>query len=554
MKVASKVAKLYFSRVIQGYTSKKKVKSPGGDFVVYEYSDRQISTRNKDKAERIEKLRHGIDGLRKQVKKDLKSDDEHTRDVALAIGLMDVTYERVGNDQSAKDGHFGVTGWKVKHLTMGKGKVTVKYVGKSGVDHEKVIDKAESVTAIKAAIKGKKPNDEVCGGVSAEDVNGYLKKFDVTAKDIRGYHANTEMQDRLKAVRAKGGKLPSDKKELAKKLKEEFKQALEETAEAVGHEPATLKSQYLVPGLEDEFLTNGKVSEKLTKKGSKTANYLSIPASFLAERGWEFGNAEWRDQGNLKGEALQSWLEKQLPKLSVPVDIEINKDGTMDFQDGHHRVRAAMLINSDVLVKVKRNKLDPNVWTEYLDRINKGFTYREINPDGENLNRRGIPSVDALKAGRHSGLRDSELFEFYVHFDGHQDSGKKTGVSGGAKGKSASILQGMRSEEQVHREKFISSGKNPYGTRCPICDLPARSSCRCKVGDKTCPNGHTWVRCPVHKTRIVFHQSTHDGSLILEYGTCWCNLGGDVYPPDDPAPVPPVTNLVSRYLAKRIVQ
>jgi tRNA nucleotidyltransferase/poly(A) polymerase/DNA topoisomerase IB len=257
-------------RVAARYKKKKTVKKQdGGEMTVYEYSDRQVAKRNKDKAERIEKLRHGIDGLRTQIKKDLKSEDEKTRNVALAIGLMDVTYERVGNEESAKDGHFGVTGWKVKHLTVGKGKVTVKYVGKSGVDHEKVIDKADSVAAIKAAIKGKKDNDEVCGGVSAEDVNAYLKKFDVTAKDIRGYHANSEMQDRLKAVRSKGGKLPSEEKEKAKKLKEEFKQALAETAEAVGHEPATLKSQYLVPGLEEEYLKDGKVSEKLTKKGSR---------------------------------------------------------------------------------------------------------------------------------------------------------------------------------------------------------------------------------------------------------------------------------------------
>jgi len=57
-------------------------------------------------------------------------------------------------------------------------------------------------------------------------VNAYLKPFDVTAKDIRGLHANREMQDRLRAVRKKGGKLPTDKKEKEKVLKAEFKTAL----------------------------------------------------------------------------------------------------------------------------------------------------------------------------------------------------------------------------------------------------------------------------------------------------------------------------------------
>ena len=44
----------------------------GDDMVVYEYSDRQIANRNKEKAERVDKLRKTIGDLRKQVRKDLK--------------------------------------------------------------------------------------------------------------------------------------------------------------------------------------------------------------------------------------------------------------------------------------------------------------------------------------------------------------------------------------------------------------------------------------------------------------------------------------------------
>jgi hypothetical protein len=81
----------------------------------------------------------------------------------------------------------------------------------------------------------------------------------VTAKDIRGLHANQAILQGLKAGRKKGGKLPDDPKEREKQLKAEFKKALEETADAVGHEAATLRSQYLVPSLEDEFLKNGTI-------------------------------------------------------------------------------------------------------------------------------------------------------------------------------------------------------------------------------------------------------------------------------------------------------
>ena len=254
------------------FTDKKKVKTQDGeDMTVYEYSEKHVENRHKEKAERIDKLRGSFDKLRTQYRKDLKSDDAKTRSTALAVGLMDVTYERVGNSTSAEEGHFGVTGWQKKHITFSGGKATIKYVGKSGVDHVKEVTDSAILTALKAATKGKKDNDKICEGedcsVGASDVNAYLKPFDISAKDIRGFHANSEMQDRLKAVRSKGGKLPTDKKEREKKLKAEFKEALEGTAEAVGHESATLRSQYLVPGLEDEYLKDGKVSESFKKKG-----------------------------------------------------------------------------------------------------------------------------------------------------------------------------------------------------------------------------------------------------------------------------------------------
>ena len=69
------------------------------------------------------------------------NDKEKRWYVALAVALIDHTCERVGNPQSAKDGHFGVTVWRVKHFDMSKDTATVRYVGKSGVKHEKTIEK-----------------------------------------------------------------------------------------------------------------------------------------------------------------------------------------------------------------------------------------------------------------------------------------------------------------------------------------------------------------------------------------------------------------------------
>lgn len=255
-------------RVAARYKGKKEVpKADGkGTTTVYEYSKAQIDHRNREKAKRLEKLRSRIGKLRSQVQKDLAAEDSKLSLTALAIGLMDETFERVGNPESASEGHFGVTGWKKNHVSFSGGKATVSYVGKSGVKQKKTVSNKALVKALRKAYDDCKDGGCITGEVQANDVNAYLKKFDISAKDIRGFHANDVMKANLKAQRK--GSLPEDKKEREAKLKKEFQKALEETAKAVGHEPSTLKSQYLVPGLADSYLKDGTVPEKMVKEGS----------------------------------------------------------------------------------------------------------------------------------------------------------------------------------------------------------------------------------------------------------------------------------------------
>jgi DNA topoisomerase IB len=260
------------------YQGKKKL--PSGN-TVYLYSEAQVAARNRKKAKRLEKLTKSIKSLRAQVKRDLTSSDPEKALTALAVGLMDETAERVGSDASAKgdlneDGepHFGVTTWTRKHITFGKGGATIKYTGKSGVKHVKKIKDAGLVKALKKAYDSCEEGKDNCifsgeKAIKAKHVNAYLKTFGITAKDIRGLHANVSLKETLKGIRSKGGKLSGDKKEREKKLKEEFKMALEEVAEDIGHTSSTLRNQYLVPGLEERYLANGTILERMVE--AKTA-------------------------------------------------------------------------------------------------------------------------------------------------------------------------------------------------------------------------------------------------------------------------------------------
>lgn len=59
-------------RVAAKFKSKKKIKTEDGDeATVYEYSDRQIAHRDREKAERVEHLRKNISDLRAKVRSDL---------------------------------------------------------------------------------------------------------------------------------------------------------------------------------------------------------------------------------------------------------------------------------------------------------------------------------------------------------------------------------------------------------------------------------------------------------------------------------------------------
>jgi len=247
-------------RVAARYKSKKKDEDGN---VHYEYSDRQVANRHNEKAERVENLRKDMGDLRKKIRTDLSSKDSKVRLPALAAALIDETCERVGNDTSAKEGHFGVTGWRKKHLSFSKGEAVFKYVGKSGVDHEKRVTTAPVVRILRELAKGKSGDDCLFSDgeftLKSKDVNDYLSEFDITAKDIRGFRANQEMCRALKEQRRRGPKLPKARKERDKILKEEFAEALEEVADIVGHEKATLRSDYLVPKMEDTYMKDGTV-------------------------------------------------------------------------------------------------------------------------------------------------------------------------------------------------------------------------------------------------------------------------------------------------------
>jgi DNA topoisomerase IB len=173
---------------------------------------------------------------------------------SLVISLMDETGERVGNEESASNGHFGITGLKKKHITINGNKVKLKYVGKSGVEHEVEFTNEKIANALKQAMANTLSEFvfETSEGfkIKADRVNRFLSDYNVTAKDLRGYSANKWVIDKL-------NKLDAGKDE--KQRKKQFNEIVKKVASDIGHGRATLKNHYLLPELEPNFVERSKI-------------------------------------------------------------------------------------------------------------------------------------------------------------------------------------------------------------------------------------------------------------------------------------------------------
>jgi len=236
----------------------------GTKYNVKVYSDKELAQRADKKKESLRNIAKNIKLLRSKVNSDLSSSDEKTFLTALAVYTMLETSERVGNNESASNGHFGITGLKRNHIIINGSTVAFKYTGKSGVDHDKKITNSRLASALSKA-KSKSSSENIfqtSDGFSIKNdrINRYLNSLNVSAKDIRGYSAN-------KWIVAKLARLSPEDSE--SKRKKQFNEAAKEVAEKVGHGVATLKKHYLLPELQLQWIENGKVIDLAKFKDQK---------------------------------------------------------------------------------------------------------------------------------------------------------------------------------------------------------------------------------------------------------------------------------------------
>lgn len=260
-----------------------------------------IEARWKKKKESIKNLSDNIRKLKVNVSRDIQSDEEKESLTALVVAVLLQTAERIGNDESAKNGHLGATGFAKQNISISGNAVSLDYTGKSGVKHEKCFTDERVAKALKQAIKNSpsKYIFETSDGfrIKSDRVSRYLKPYSVKPKDVRGYLANKYTLEKLNKI------TPED---TDKKRKKQLNKILKDVAEKVGHGRPTLRKHYLIPELWDEWVNNGKI--------------IDISDLGYMEKGGEVGESE---EDVIEEEEIQEEVEinASFNKVDCPYQI-----------------------------------------------------------------------------------------------------------------------------------------------------------------------------------------------------------------------------------------
>jgi DNA topoisomerase-1 len=241
----------------------------------YRYHDRWSRATNWAKFARLRAFGHALPEIRRRIRRDLNSDDDRTRTLALMAALLDATAIRVGNKEYAEENeHYGLTTLLDEHVTVRGDLIRFEYVGKSGKDRLVELHDRSLAKRVRALLGRKgsrlfevKAEDGSLRPAEAEDLNAYLREMTppgCTAKTFRTWRgtviafevlaAACECQhdafgDAAHRVAGANGKSGLSKKAIAKTLRESIKAA----AELLGNTTTVCKAYYVHPALCDLY-------------------------------------------------------------------------------------------------------------------------------------------------------------------------------------------------------------------------------------------------------------------------------------------------------------
>jgi DNA topoisomerase-1 len=229
------------------------------------------------------------------------------RVLAAAVRLIDVGYFRIGSDVYADEhGSYGLTTLEKRHVRKHGDGIMFSFVGKSGIEHEVMVEDPELSTFVQSLRRRRGGGDRLLAyrdgrrwrPVQPDDVNGYLREVfeaEVTAKDFRTWHATV-----LAAAALADAPTSSETAAARKRI---IRAAVVEVSEYLGNTPAIARGSYIDPRVIDLYEDGSTIARALArapKDPSSRQAHLEKAVLRLLSRAQESRTRSVRGSGTRK--------------------------------------------------------------------------------------------------------------------------------------------------------------------------------------------------------------------------------------------------------------
>lgn len=225
----------------------------------YLYHPQWRTQRDRDKHRRVVSFAAALAGARAIVAEDLaRRGLPRERGLAVAFRMLDLGHPRVGGEQyAAENGSVGLATLRVGHVQVGRGRVRLRFPGKSGVEQDLVLADAALVPAVRALVRGRPEDAELLGwrrptgewaDITSSEINDYVREVtgcEATAKDFRTWHATVQAALHLASV----DEAPTTRTARARLVRA----ACAQVAERLGNTAAVSRRSYVDHRLIDAF-------------------------------------------------------------------------------------------------------------------------------------------------------------------------------------------------------------------------------------------------------------------------------------------------------------
>ena len=222
----------------------------------YRYHPAFRARRDESKYDRLAAFGRALSRIRSRVEADLGGRGL-TRDKVLAavVKLLDQTHMRVGNAEYVKaNKSFGLSTLLDRHVAFTGDAVRIKFRGKSGVRHERVISDARLARIVKQCrdLPGQDLFQYRDGAgrphpIGSAEVNAYIRRAagaEFTAKDFRTWAGTVRAVAELAVLDRPATKAAAERAVVA---------VIKEVARDLGNTPAVCRKSYVHPAVIEAF-------------------------------------------------------------------------------------------------------------------------------------------------------------------------------------------------------------------------------------------------------------------------------------------------------------